>query len=413
MISNGSKNLEGQVLPLEPKDQVKPVDDIRSLLFFIIRQSLNEEILRTSLDHLIRNHLPILGARIRPIEKNGGLAYHFPDLSTNQPLFGWSSCSVDTTLAASQLLPSGDLPEDAVTWGRPIMDLEDEWTPIGWPKMRHDDGPNTPTLLVHLTHYKDGTVVSTNLPHAVVDQMGYGSFIRAWLQVANGVEPAQFIELERGALDGPKDISEKALRRKGTYRVKSLRDRIGIIVGLVAELAKQPDEVRRLMFFPEPLIVKLRKKHQATITSTHGPDHPQLTNGDILVALLLKLGNLHRKKPKMMVLSGAVNVRNRHPALSGDKPYLHNGLIFSAVRLPVSRDISVCEIARQNRLALIDTLKPDNIDRAFAVNREIFRRGYGMHICEPGELSYAVSNWSSAWYGIDFSAFSTKKTSEE
>ncbi|KAL0940061.1 putative LysR family regulatory protein [Colletotrichum truncatum] len=333
MISNGSKNLEGQVLPLEPKDQVKPVDDIRSLLFFIIRQSLNEEILRTSLDHLIRNHLPILGARIRPIEKNGGLAYHFPDLSTNQPLFGWSSCSVDTTLAASQLLPSGDLPEDAVTWGRPIMDLEDEWTPIGWPKMRHDDGPNTPTLLVHLTHYKDGTVVSTNLPHAVVDQMGYGSFIRAWLQVANGVEPAQFIELERGALDGPKDISEKALRRKGTYRVKSLRDRIGIIVGLVAELAKQPDEVRRLMFFPEPLIVKLRKKHQATITSTHGPDHPQLTNGDILVALLLKLGNLHRKKPKMMVLSGAVN-------------------------------------------ALIDTLKPDNIDRAFAVNREIFRRGY-------------------------------------
>lgn len=177
---------------------------------------------------------------------------------------------------------------------------------------------------MHLTQYEDATVVCTNIPHAIVDQLGFSSFVRAWLQVARGEKPAQFLQLERGALDGPKDISEEELQRKATYRVTTAKERAGILLGFVPELILQPSETRRLLVFPEALIANLREKHQAKIASTHGAKL-QVTNGDIVAALLLKvrpmistrvtitmlmifqLTHLHRKKPKMIMLTGTVN----------------------------------------------------------------------------------------------------------
>ncbi|KAF9874269.1 MFS monocarboxylate [Colletotrichum karsti] len=399
-----------QVIPLEPKDQWKPIDEIRSLVFFVLRHSVNEEKLRSSLDDLIRNHLPILGARVRSAGKGSGLAYHVPaGFPSDKPLFGWSSRSVPTTFAASQLLPSSKTESiEKVTWGKSVVELEEEWTPASWPRSRLDDGPDTPTLLVHLTHYEDDTVVSTNLPHAVVDQMGYASFVRAWLQLATGSQPPEFLELKPGALDGARDLSKKQLRQKGTYRLKTRDERIRILLGFIPELIREPaqDESRRLLILPETLITKLRNKHQETIDAKYGPKHARLTNGDVISALLLKLGHLHRKKPKMFTLSAAVNARGRHPALPAGKSYLHNAIVYSVARMPISRDTPVYEIARQNRLAVIEALKPESVDRALAVSREMYHGGIGAHICEPGEFSFSVTNWSSAWHGIDFSKLS-------
>jgi hypothetical protein len=37
-----------------------------------------------------------------------------------------------------------------------------------------------------------------------------------------------------------------------------------------------------------------------------------------------------------------------------------------------------------------------------AIYRELTRRCQSQHICEPLEKSYHVTNWSSAWRGLDF-----------
>jgi hypothetical protein len=35
-----------------------------------------------------------------------------------------------------------------------------------------------------------------------------------------------------------------------------------------------------------------------------------------------------------------------------------------------------------------------------------------MHICEPWEFSYGVTNWCNAWHGVDFSAASIKSSED-
>ncbi|KAH9229779.1 hypothetical protein K456DRAFT_1919370 [Colletotrichum gloeosporioides 23] len=383
MKPNESSTVSGQILHLDPKDRWKPIDYIRNIVFFVLRHPIREDILRSSLDNLIRNHLPILGSKIQSDGKQGGLVCHLPTPSHDGPLFGWSSRRVQTTLAASQLLPASNISaSQEVTWGKSIVDLEKEWTPTTWPRARYEDKPDTATFLVHLTQYEDATVVCTNIPHAIVDQLGFSSFVRAWLQVAH--------------------ISEEELQRKATYRVTTAKERAGILLGFIPELILQPSETRRILVFPEALIVNLREKHQAKIASTHRANL-QVTNGDIVAALLLKLTHLHRKKPKMIMLTGTVNARGRHPALMADQPYLHNAVMYSTAYFPISRDTSVCDIAYNNRLAVIEALKPENVDRAFAVTREIALRGYSIHVCEPGELSFTITNWTAAWHGIDFS----------
>ncbi|KAF3800072.1 hypothetical protein GCG54_00015450 [Colletotrichum gloeosporioides] len=395
MKPNESSTTSGQILHLDPKDQWKPIDYIRNIVFFILRHPVREDILRTSLDNLIRNHLPILGSKIQSDGKQGGLFCQLPTPSHDGLLFGWSSRRVQTTLAASQLLPASNISgSQGVIWGKSIVDLEKEWTPTTWPRARYEDKPDTATFLVHLTKYEDATVVCTNIPHAIVDQLGFSSFVRAWLQVARGEKPAQFLQLERGALDGPKDISEKELQRKATYRVTTAKERAGILLGFIPELILQPSETRRLLVFPEDLIANLREKHQAKIALTHGTKL-QLTNGDIVAALLLKAA------------------RGRHPALMAEQPYLHNAIMYSTAHFSISRDTSVCDIAYHNRLAVIEALKPENVDRAFAVTREIALRGYSIHTCEPGELSFTITNWTAAWHGIDFSTCRDQAAGED
>ncbi|TDZ29298.1 Acetyltransferase BOT5 [Colletotrichum spinosum] len=394
-----------EVIPLEPKDQWKPIDQIRSIVFFIARLPLDEEKLRHSLDNLIRNYLPILAARIAPIGKTGGLAYHIPaEIPHDRRLFEWSSRRVPTTLAASQLLPSrggGGGEVDGITWGTSIPQLTEEWAPATWPKSRLDDGPDAPLLLVHVTHYTDTDVLGVNLPHAVVDQMGFASFIRAWLTLAAGGKPSEFLQLPPGTLDGPPDVPSKELRRKGTFRLKTRNDRIRILLGFAPELIREPDETRRLAVFPEALITKLRIRYQETINQKHGLKHAKLTNGDVLVAIYVSSASEEAQDGVAKRIP-----RGRHPALPGDKPYLHNAIVYSTARVPVCRTTPAHELARQNRVAVDEALKPESIDRSLAVTREMYRGGYGIHICEPGELSYSVTNWASAWHGIDFSGLS-------
>ncbi|KAJ5684490.1 BCL5p [Penicillium maclennaniae] len=158
-----------------------PIDNIRTFVFLVVRATLNEEAMRTALDRLIRNHLPILGSRLEAVSKSGKLAYRLPtSFPAEYQLFLWSSDIVDSTLADAQLLPKETHADCDILHGpRSIPELEGEWTPSTWPRERRFEAPDTPLLLVHITRYTDATVVALNLPHAVADQMGFGSLITA------------------------------------------------------------------------------------------------------------------------------------------------------------------------------------------------------------------------------------------
>lgn len=303
-----------KVVTLGNLDSFKPIDTIRSICFFIIRHQLDERLLRDALDTTIRQHLPIVGARIEgqvgPKERQRyRLPQPFPD---DYELFRWSSKAVSKSFDESNILPSTKDPKSIMVWGRPIPEIEKDLSPDtpDWPVERKFEQPDCPLLLVHLTKFTDATVVTTNLPHAVADMMGYASFIRAWLQVAKGETPPAFLELDPDALMGPK-ISDEEIGRKGAYRVPGSVSRLSAMMSYGPESMKQPDEDRRLAYLPAPMITKLKDSCQRQIKEKYGGDL-RISSADVITGIVAKLGHLHRTKPKNMLLSGSLNGASVH-----------------------------------------------------------------------------------------------------
>ena len=401
--SSGAGNGISRIIPLEPIDQWKPIDKIRTFVFLVVRATLNEEAMRTALDRLIRNHLPILGSRLETVSKNGNLAYRLPtSFPADYQLFHWSSATVDSTLADAQLLPKETQAGYDILHGpRSIPELEGEWTPSTWPKERKFEGSDTPLLLVHITKYADATVVALNLPHAVSDQMGFGSLIAAWMQLVKGETPAEFLELEPGTLHGLENLSEKELRRKNTFRIMSKSERVRATSNFLPDLILNSTEVRRTLFFPISLIEGLRDRHTNALRAKYGEEAPALTSGDILTTILAKFAYLGRKTSRTVVITSTVNCRGRHPALPADKPYLHNGTCYAIMHTPNPDKVSLAELAYKHRLAVIEALKLENIQRSLALGKAHWRRNRGLHIVEPGQLSYSSTNWCGAWRDLD------------
>ncbi|QKD57140.2 uncharacterized protein FOBCDRAFT_140309 [Fusarium oxysporum Fo47] len=395
-----------RAIPLSFRDSWKPLDNIRTLLFFVVKQKLDEGILQKTLEELIREHLPILGARIHAARKTGQLEYHIPaTFDKDYELFRWSRASVKKTFQEANILKPNDAVEEqnSITSYPSIVELEAAWTPSSWPLERKQEENDCPLLLVHLTHYEDATVVATNLPHLVADQAGYATIIESWINLIRGKSLPPFFKIPQGVLEGANMAQTELCRSKGEYRVQTKWEIIRVQFGFIPEIVKQRQEERRIMLFSGSLVEKLRNDMNEQIAKRNGPDTVVLTSNDILAAILLKLSNLHRKSPKMVTLSGAVDIRGRHTDLPKSERYIHNALAFSTARFPVCRDTPLMDIAVQNRRAVNRATTQAGIDCSLAVMKEMHRSGKSMHICEPFEISYATTNWSGAWANIDFS----------
>ncbi|KAL7942865.1 hypothetical protein V8C42DRAFT_347358 [Trichoderma barbatum] len=412
-MSVKAKSFSEQIIPLSAKDQWRPLVRIRSLLFIVVRDVLDGEFMRVSLDKLIRNHIPLLGARIQPSGVDGLLQYHltspFPD---NHEIFRWSVSNVASTLEEANLLPEHNS-QKSITILPDIDALEPRWIPADWPVTRSQEKPDTPLLLVHLTYYTNATVVTLNLPHCVSDQMGYGSVINSWIDLMKGKEPLPFIELPEDGLDGDKDITIKELYKKYEFRLRTKRERAEVIIGLIPELVVRSKETRCILFLPVGIVQGLRDRWRKELKGKHGSDAANITNGDVVVGIVAKFANMHRKKPKKQSITGSANLRGHHPLLPKGSHYLHNAIAFSVSHTAISRSKPLAsELAYKNRLAVLEALKPEKISRGLAVSRELLLRNIPMHICEPWEFSYNTTNWCNAWHGIDFSVASANKTGE-
>lgn len=399
VLTNG----ESKIIPIEPMDQWLPIDQIRTFLFLVVPEILNEEAMRVALDRLIRNHLPILGARVE-VSKDGGLAYRLPkSFAADYRLFQWSNDSVESSFADAQLLPDMAQAECDISYGPcSIPELERAWTPSTWPPERKYEAPDTPLLLVHVTKYADATVVSLNIPHMVVDQMGLGSLITAWMQIVKGETPAEFLQLEPGALDGLKNPSKEVLRKKNTYRIMRKSEKAKGVMNHVPDIILHRKETRRLLFLPIKLVESLRDRHSQALKTKYGEETPPLTSNDVIAALLMKLAWLGRKSSRTVAVATAMNSRGRHPLLPADKPFLHNAVSYGVLITPNPGQVPLAELAYKHRLAVVEGLRLETIERHWAVTKELYKQKQSFHIVEPDTLSYSSTNWCGAWRNIDF-----------
>jgi hypothetical protein len=281
-----------KVIPLGAKDQWRPIDNIRSLAFVVVRDILDGDFMRESLNKLITEHIPVLGSRIKPSGTDGWLQYHLPTpIPDNYEIFGWSTCNVGSTFGKAKLLPDRDS-QKGIAILPDVTTLESCWIPADWPILRNQDKPETPILLVHLTYYTDATIVAISLPHCVSDQLGFGSVLSSWTDIIKGKEPVPFIDLPEGALEGDKTISKKDLHRKYTLRLKTKADEAKIIMGIVPELVMHSKETRCTLYFPIEVIAGIRERWQKEIQAKFGTKAASITNGDAMAGIIVKVRSI-------------------------------------------------------------------------------------------------------------------------
>lgn len=84
-------------------------------------------------------------------------------------------------------------------------------------------------------------------------------------------------------------FSNADLRRKGQYRLKSLLERIRVIISHAVEVIWEQEEERRMLFLSEDAISKLRESYRESIQQTYGADSPVIPRGDVITGILTKV----------------------------------------------------------------------------------------------------------------------------
>ncbi|KAK0627357.1 hypothetical protein B0T14DRAFT_600591 [Immersiella caudata] len=393
---------------------------VRIRTLFIINGRLDETRLKSALTTLIRDHWRLLGARIIGDLKKFQLFYHVPyeSFPKDYDLFKWSSEDVDSSI--NKAIPElNATPSKTAVLPIDVRKLSAKFEPRdgAWP-FHLGDAQSDPLLLVHLTLFTDATVMMLSIPHIVCDALGLGSILRAWLGLMQGETPAPMVGVGVDLLPGRKPFGEYAqeeVRGKRRTRVKGKLDGVLVPLGFVPQLVRNPKEVRSVLLFPTGVVEGLRERVVQGFREK-GEEDPGLTNLDVITAILTKLSRLDARKKHMLSLSQTVNLRGRIPELSDPdavKGFIQNGLLYSTSRFRFHHGIPLGEIARGNRESIRRTLEPDTIDLYMAIQRELTRKCQGQHICEPLEKSYHVTNWSSAWRGLDFTPALESAAKEE
>ncbi|CAK7211029.1 hypothetical protein SCUCBS95973_000991 [Sporothrix curviconia] len=394
-------------------DQIRPIPNIRTRTFFVVKARLDTDGMKTALDTLIREHWRRLGGRLHLDNATGFYEYRVPQTfepASEYKLFEWStetkSGSIDA--AAPQLMrkpvPEDCVSDSGVAFLPAIPTYDAEFRPSSWPFDFDDSPADAPILYFHLTLYDDATVVAISLPHVVGDQLGTASLVRAWMNVLAGKAPQPMMDedpLPQGR-EWSQLSKEEARGRKGRMHVRGTGEYVFVLIGFIPDLVLNKEEQEHVIFLPMPLIKSLRARIVKQLEANGGD--PGISDNDVISAVMCKFARIH-KGPTTLSLSQSVNLRGRTPKLSGPEAggFLHNAMAHSSSRFHLSKETPLHEIASQNRKGINEMLTPEGTEIHLAIVREMVRRKQTLHTCEPFEKSYSITSWSAAWKDVDFS----------
>jgi hypothetical protein len=266
-------------------DQPVPSNNIRTRVHFVVYAALDETKLKSALEKLIGVHWRKLGGRLVPNSQTGRLEYHIPRVfKSGYELFKWSS----KTIGRNVNVPQPTRSQENITLHDSVETLIRPFTPRDWPLERKFETPDAPLLWVHLCYCTDATVVGINLPHAVSDQLGLATIVKAWLGLVDGQEPGPLLSVNEDDVLSANEREMAQRKRIGQLRLMTNLERFRQMWGLLSELALEWRDDVHSVFIPHSLVRKLRDKCSAQAKSKYGYSLT-LSNGDVVAAVLMKV----------------------------------------------------------------------------------------------------------------------------
>lgn len=147
-------------------------------------------------------------------------------------------------------------------------------------------GKDIPVLHVHVHVFNDATCIGIHIPHAVVDTLGLGIIVRAWVKLINAEDPKTVVLpfvvegdplADWGSRSYPSESAARAQVKANTVaQLFGWWDKLRCYIPIAWELLTSK-EIARSVFIPHSVVDRLRKEKW-------------VSENDIVIAILAHVG---------------------------------------------------------------------------------------------------------------------------
>ncbi|KAK0385862.1 hypothetical protein NLU13_7039 [Sarocladium strictum] len=258
-----------------------------------------------------------LGGRLR-LNGQGALEVHVPrPFTPDRPAVTYTHVELDVDMEDHELAKK--LPEATDTLS--IQPSPDDFHVFAAhphaPKTMNDFiYHDTPVLSLHITSFRNATLIGLSWPHVLMDVMGQRALLQAWSLVVSGhdadVPPALGAREDalRAAVNaaGPEEDYEM-----GKQRLKGAGF-VSFAVRYAWALMRGPAPEGHTIYMPAKTLAALRREAEADLKELEG-GLPFLTDNNILTAWAARIVASSQPHPRPVTVLTVINTRFRLPAL--------------------------------------------------------------------------------------------------
>ncbi|KAH6890290.1 hypothetical protein B0T10DRAFT_560809 [Thelonectria olida] len=352
-----------------------------------------------------------LGGRLR-LNSEGKLELHVPkEFTPERPAVRFSRQPIDTLIDQHPL--AGQLPK--ATDNEPSMHLGPMTfrrfnarpdAPACLDDLLHSDEPQ---LSVHVTSFKNATLVALAWPHTMTGAIGLAALMNAWsLTLAGrGDEVSQLQGVWEDLLGEAETRSDPDQEPYllASKEVKGLRLlRFGL--NYWWKTVRAPKREHRVFYLPASFISQLHQRALDDLKKSSG-ESPFISEGDVLCAWATRIVAKQRGKRRPILTLNIFDIQSRLKSVFKPEPAYVQNTSFRALSFFSAKEASDAtfgETAYKFREAIAQQSTEQQILAQLRFSRAAEKAGRPLVFGEPNESLLLITNWTKAnFYNvIDF-----------
>ncbi|KAH7139666.1 hypothetical protein B0J13DRAFT_477930 [Dactylonectria estremocensis] len=355
-----------------------------------------------------------LGGRLR-LTTDGKLVVHVPkQFTAERPAVRFSHQTFDVTIDEH---PIGcQLPK--ATENNPSVQSDLELFRIFTARK---DAPATiedflysdePQMSLHITSFKDATLVALLWPHTMTSALGRVDLVNAWGLMLAGREDevAELHGAREDILDGVGTASDTD-QEPSVLQPHMLKgfDMVRFGFNFAWELVFGPKMTTHMLYLPSTFVSRLRQRALNDLKSISGEvDPPFVSEGDVLSAWATQMVAKTRAKNRPLIVIGAVDIRSRLKSVfQSGSAYVQNTALgtFTLFKAREAAEQPLGQIAYKFRRDILEQITDPQLRTMMRGMRTASAGAPPPMFGETNSMLVIVSNWTKANFLkiIDFS----------
>ena len=265
-------------------------------------------------------------------------------------------------------------------------------------------------LGLHVTSFKNATIVALVWPHAIAGALGIKEIFAAWSKALRGEEHVPpLLGARKDVLDIlAEDTDPQVQYNPGSGEIKGFGF-IRLFLRLIWTVLWRPKVDARVMFLPRQFVSQLRGASMKEIEAVHGgSDSPFLSEGDVLTAWTSRFVAQARggKRPGLIFNPLDIMGRLSGPWKAGGT-YVQNlaGAMYTTVTADELRTKPIGELAYAVRQSIKQQATDEQIRAQLRIFRTLGHKKAEPLYGNPDSQLIAYSNWTKfdIFNAVDFS----------